>query len=149
MAFRLVFERFSWKVIRSYTFRATLPQKYENVIRSYTFLLRSYTFRHAFLKILFESYTFLYVPCNPPVKSMKSCHESIRSYTFRANLPQKYRFALFSYTFLYVLCNPGQHPLAISQKYSLRGSNPRPMAHKTIALTTELREPLHTASRNS
>ena len=25
--------------------------------------------------------------------------------------------------------------------YSLRGSNPRPMAHKTIALTTELREP--------
>ena len=27
--------------------------------------------------------------------------------------------------------------------YSLRGSSPRPMAHKTIALTTELREPLH------
>ena len=26
-------------------------------------------------------------------------------------------------------------------KYSLWGSNPRPMAHKTIALTTELREP--------
>ena len=25
--------------------------------------------------------------------------------------------------------------------YSLRGSSPRPMAHKTIALTTELREP--------
>ena len=25
-------------------------------------------------------------------------------------------------------------------KYSLRGSSPRPMAHKTIALTTELRE---------
>ena len=24
--------------------------------------------------------------------------------------------------------------------YSLRGSNPRPMAHKTIALTTELKE---------
>ena len=24
--------------------------------------------------------------------------------------------------------------------YSLRGSNPRPMAHKTIAITTELRE---------
>ena len=24
--------------------------------------------------------------------------------------------------------------------YSLRGSNPRPMAHKTIALTTDLRE---------
>ena len=31
--------------------------------------------------------------------------------------------------------------LATSEKeYSLRGSNPRPMAHKTIALTTELRE---------
>ena len=27
--------------------------------------------------------------------------------------------------------------------YSLRGSSPRPMAHKTIALTTELREPLY------
>ena len=26
-------------------------------------------------------------------------------------------------------------------QYSLRGSSPRPMAHKTIALTTELREP--------
>ena len=31
----------------------------------------------------------------------------------------------------------GAQPCAI---YSLRGSNPRPMAHKTIALTTELRE---------
>ena len=30
----------------------------------------------------------------------------------------------------------------MDQQYSLRGSNPRPMAHKTIALTTELREPL-------
>ena len=28
-----------------------------------------------------------------------------------------------------------------AHNYSLRGSNPRPMAHKTIALTTELREP--------
>ena len=28
----------------------------------------------------------------------------------------------------------------INNNYSLRGSNPRPMAHKTIALTTELRE---------
>ena len=28
----------------------------------------------------------------------------------------------------------------VASKYSLRGSNPRPMAHKTIALTTELRE---------
>ena len=27
-----------------------------------------------------------------------------------------------------------------ARKYSLWGSNPRPMAHKTIALTTELRE---------
>ena len=31
----------------------------------------------------------------------------------------------------------GSDPL----QYSLRGSNPRPMAHKTIAPTTELREP--------
>ena len=31
-------------------------------------------------------------------------------------------------------------PLTAMATYSLRGSNPRPMAHKTIALTTELRE---------
>ena len=35
--------------------------------------------------------------------------------------------------------NPRAHKHA--HNYSLRGSNPRPMAHKTIALTTELREP--------
>ena len=29
----------------------------------------------------------------------------------------------------------------MSSAYSLRGSSPRPMAQKTIALTTELREP--------
>ena len=38
-----------------------------------------------------------------------------------------------------------QHALSVlfinrSKSYSLWGSNPRPMAHKTIALTTELRE---------
>ena len=45
---------------------------------------------------------------------------------------------------------PGQHAApgwtAVGRyglsSYSLRGSNPRPMAHKTIALTTELREHL-------
>ena len=31
-------------------------------------------------------------------------------------------------------------PSILLDKYSLWGSNPRPMAHKTIALTTELRE---------
>jgi hypothetical protein len=39
----LLFERICYKVIRSYTFRATLSQFCEIVIRSYTFLLRSYT----------------------------------------------------------------------------------------------------------
>ena len=33
--------------------------------------------------------------------------------------------------------------------YSLWGSNPRPMAHKTIALTTELREPCLVQARNN
>ena len=33
-----------------------------------------------------------------------------------------------------IRCHPEQH-------CSLRGLNPRPMAHKTIALTTELKEP--------
>ena len=32
-------------------------------------------------------------------------------------------------------------PFLDFKTYSLWGSNPRPMAHKTIALTTELREP--------
>ena len=59
----------------------------------------------------------------------------LRSYTFR-------------YTFLYVpddlstfllLAELRNAPL---EKVHQRGSNPRPMAHKTIALTTELREPL-------
>ena len=34
-----------------------------------------------------------------------------------------------------------------ARHYSLRGSNPRPMAHKTIALTTELREHVQAALR--
>ena len=39
--------------------------------------------------------------------------------------------------------NQDQHEITqqFILKYSLWGSNPRPMAHKTIALTTELREP--------
>ena len=36
----------------------------------------------------------------------------------------------------------GPTDIAIEHGYPLRGSNPRPMAHKTIALTTELREQL-------
>lgn len=32
-------------------------------------------------------------------------------------------------------------PIEYVRMFSRRGSNPRPMAHKTIALTTELREP--------
>ena len=35
----------------------------------------------------------------------------------------------------------GPTDIAIEHGYSLRGSNPQPMAHTTIALTTELREP--------
>ena len=58
------FSIFCWKVIRSYTFRATLSLFCEIGIRSYTFLLRSYTFFHMFLNILLKRYTFLYVPCN-------------------------------------------------------------------------------------
>ena len=37
--------------------------------------------------------------------------------------------------------NANARTLQHAHNYSLRGSNPRPMAHKTIALTTELREP--------
>ena len=35
----------------------------------------------------------------------------------------------------------GPTDIAIEHGYALRDSNPRRMAHKTIALTTELREP--------
>ena len=51
-----------------------------------------------------------------------------------------------SYTHLAILPFPGPcfsgcfTILGKRQIYSLRGSNLRPMAHKTIALTTELRE---------
>jgi len=75
------------KVIRSYTFRATLPLKAGNVVTNYTFLyvlcepfryscgllyvpIRSvyvlYTFPHTTWTILIKSYTFLYVLCYPP-----------------------------------------------------------------------------------
>ena len=66
--------------------------------RSYTFLIRSYTFREASslwfcfgscrpsCSEVIRSYTFLYVPCNPLSKSLQSCPEAIRSYTFRATL---------------------------------------------------------------
>jgi len=60
----ICFSIFCWKVIRSYTFRATLSLFCEIGIRSYTFLLRSYTFFHMFLNILLKRYTFLYVPCD-------------------------------------------------------------------------------------
>ena len=36
---------------------------------------------------------------------------------------------------------PRRRTFVALAKYSMWGSNPRPMAHKTIALTTELREP--------
>ena len=47
------------------------------------------------------------------------------------------------------ICIPAYFPASTEWLYSLRGSNPRPMAHKTIALTTELRELLmkHSAHR--
>ena len=66
--------------------------------RSYTFLIRSYTFREASslwfcvgscrpsCSEVIRSYTFLYVPCNPHSKSLQSRPEAIRSYTFRATL---------------------------------------------------------------
>jgi hypothetical protein len=47
------------------------------------------------------------------------------------------------------ICIPAYFAASTGWPYSLRGSNPRPMAHKTIALTTELRELLmkHSAHR--
>ena len=87
-------ERSLSKVIRSYTFCATLSQ---------------------ILRILLQSYTFLYVPCNPlailanciaksyvPIRyvqpsrdSCESCCKVIRSYTFRASLPYFLKIGYF------------------------------------------------------
>ena len=39
-----------------------------------------------------------------------------------------------------IRCHPAQH-------YSLRGLSPRPMAHKTIALTPELKGALHAGAK--
>ena len=98
-------ERLLSKVIRSYTFRATLSR---------------------FLRIVLQSYTFLYVPCNPlailanciaklyvPIRSVQpsrdsceSCFKVIRSYTFLSSSYTFLRNCMIyvsrSYTFLYV-----------------------------------------------
>ena len=66
------------------------------------------------------SSTFLYVPLYVPIRSGRPLHFPASGGTDKA------------------------HTL---RKYSLRGSNPRPVAHKTIALTTELREPLPARSK--
>ena len=41
----------------------------------------------------------------------------------------------------FISCSKDKPPSQEEKEYSLWGSNPRPMAHKTIALTSELREP--------
>jgi hypothetical protein len=51
------------------------------------FLLFSLSLSLSLSLALSKIYTFLYVPCNPPIKSLKWCPESIRSSTFRATLP--------------------------------------------------------------
>ena len=86
--------------------------------------MRSRTFLYVaytcpYVAILF---TFLYVPLYVPIRSGRPLHFPASGGTDKA------------------------HTL---RKYSLRGSNPRPMAHKTIALTTELREPLLAQARRS
>ena len=81
--FPLHFGRFFWKVIRSYTFRATLPLKCEIAIRSDTFRIRSVYVPPTFRKNFAESYTFLYVPCSPSI-------EMWNGYTFR-HVPYTFR----------------------------------------------------------
>ena len=67
---------------------------------------------------------------------------------YMAIWPAPLRSHTFCYTFLYVPDDPSTFlrladlQNAPLEKVHQRGSNPRPMAHKTIALTTELREPL-------
>ena len=100
------------------------------------------------MPFLYVPYTFLYVPLDSwALLSPSSIILPI--WPISPKWPSPLRSYTFRYTFLYV---PGglstflllaellvnKHAL---RKYSLRGSNPRPMAHKTIALTTELREP--------
>ena len=100
------------------------------------------------LPALCRSSTFLYVPLDSWALLSPSS-TILPIWPISPKWPSPLRSYTFRYTFL---CVPGglstflllaellinKHAL---RKYSLRGSNPRPMAHKTIALTTELREP--------
>ena len=85
---KLVLERTYPGVIRSYTFRATLSR---------------------FLWIVLQSYTFLYVPCNPLailVNCVAKLYVPIRS---GATVSRFLRISLQSYTFLYVPRHPSRN----------------------------------------
>ena len=93
------------KVIRSYTFRATLSLKTWILLRSYV-PLRSVYVPQCFFDFLSESYTFLYVPCNPLAKNANSItflYVPLRSayvpHCF-LNFTVRYTFLYVSYTFL-------------------------------------------------
>ena len=99
------------------------------------------------MPFLYVPYAFLYVPLDSWALLSPSSM-ILLIWPICPKWPSPLRSYTFRYTFLYV---PGglstflllaellvnKHAL---RKYSLWGSNPRPMAHKTIALTTELRE---------
>jgi len=68
----MLFGWFSKKLIRSYTFRATLSQLCETGTRSDTFWTRSVTFLHAKWKQMLKSDTFCHVPCNSTANSFFS-----------------------------------------------------------------------------
>ena len=91
--------KISLKVIRSYTFRATLPRFLENGIRSSTFCIRSLYVHHTKRTIFANSYTFPYVLCNPSqICRLASSPQSCLLAYFAHTCPHK----AISFTFLYV-----------------------------------------------
>ena len=57
--------------------------------RSYTFRLRSFTFRRGFRNDLFLFHTFLYVPCKPSAIRLKFVFESYVPIRSVSTVPQK------------------------------------------------------------
>jgi len=126
--------------IRSYMFGTTLPQFLCIFIHSTTFPISSILVPHTEQNHLFKCYMFLYIPCNPSAKSAgcyRAPHLAISAHTWP--------HVAISFTCLRVPIPSGRplHFPASSKtckthtlrKYSPRGSNPQPMAHKKIALT--------------
>ena len=99
-------------VIRSYTFRTTSPLSCfpHNVLRSYTFLIRSYTPRLVFATKLSGGYTFRATPLAIHATCDTKLYVPIRAeYILTTFLQVNFKYVSRSYTFLYVPRHPSRN----------------------------------------